>query len=92
MIYLGCFKCSGIKLQAAVLARFDLVFFYLQEGDVVEAFSKLCEVQSDKASVEITSRYAGIIRKLHHAPGDVVQVSKLSGLIQNTVDLGRCFC
>ena len=46
----------------------------LQEGDVVEEFGPLCEVQSDKASVEITSRYSGTIARLHHQPGDMVQV------------------
>ena len=48
----------------------------LQEGDVVEEFGPLCEVQSDKAAVEITSRYAGTITRLHHQPGDMVQVGQ----------------
>ena len=46
----------------------------------MEEFEKICEVQSDKAAVEITSRYAGVIKKLHHSLGDVVQVS-LSALL-----------
>ncbi len=45
-----------------------------QEGDTVAEFDQLCEVQSDKAAVEITSQYAGIIRQLLHQPGDMVQV------------------
>lgn len=47
---------------------------WAQEGEVVEEFTELCQVQSDKASVDITSRYAGIIRRLHHSPGDMVKV------------------
>ncbi|XP_055546772.1 lipoamide acyltransferase component of branched-chain alpha-keto acid dehydrogenase complex, mitochondrial [Wyeomyia smithii] len=39
--------------------------WYVKEGDNVEQFDNLCEVQSDKASVTITSRYEGKIVKLH---------------------------
>ncbi|XP_053686129.1 lipoamide acyltransferase component of branched-chain alpha-keto acid dehydrogenase complex, mitochondrial [Sabethes cyaneus] len=39
--------------------------WYVKEGDTVEQFDNLCEVQSDKASVTITSRYEGKIVKLH---------------------------
>lgn len=46
----------------------------LQAGSRVEEFEKICEVQSDKAAVEITSRYPGVIKKLHHSTGDLVQV------------------
>jgi len=41
----------------------------------VEAFQPVCEVQSDKASVEITSRYSGTIQTLHHAKGEMVKVT-----------------
>ena len=37
-------------------------------------FDHLCEVQSDKASVEITSQYEGTVRRLLHTEGDIVQV------------------
>lgn len=33
-------------------------------GDEVNEFDEICAVQSDKASVTITSRYHGIIKKL----------------------------
>jgi 2-oxoisovalerate dehydrogenase E2 component (dihydrolipoyl transacylase) len=42
----------------------------------VEEWDKLCEVQSDKASVEITSRFAGVIKKLHYEAGDMAKVGK----------------
>lgn len=46
----------------------------LQEGDTIKAFDRLCEVQSDKATVEITSRYNGKIVKVHHDEGAIVKV------------------
>ena len=36
----------------------------------------MCEVQSDKASVEITSRFAGVIKKLHYDAGEMAKVGK----------------
>lgn len=39
-------------------------------------FDNICEVQSDKASVTITSRYDGIVAKLHHAVDDIAQVGQ----------------
>lgn len=50
--------------------------WYVKEGDVVEQFEKLCEVQSDKASVSITSRYDGKILKIHHKVDDTAFVGK----------------
>ena len=44
-----------------------------QEGDQVAEFQQLCEVQSDKASVEITSQYEGVVTQLLHSEGDIVQ-------------------
>ncbi|KAL0027069.1 hypothetical protein WJX79_003187 [Trebouxia sp. C0005] len=52
----------------------ELTEWYVEQGSRVEEFEKICEVQSDKAAVEITSRYAGMIKKLHHTVGDIVQV------------------
>jgi 2-oxoisovalerate dehydrogenase E2 component (dihydrolipoyl transacylase) len=42
----------------------------------VEEFDKICEVQSDKASVEITTRYTGVIKKLHYESGEMAIVGK----------------
>ncbi len=47
---------------------------FVESGAQVQQFDKLCEVQSDKATVEITSRYDGRVVKLHYKPGDVAKV------------------
>jgi 2-oxoisovalerate dehydrogenase E2 component (dihydrolipoyl transacylase) len=44
----------------------------------VQAFDPLCEVQSDKASVEITSPYDGVLKELLVQEGEVAKVG--SGL------------
>ena len=41
---------------------------------MVEEFDELVEVQSDKANVDITSRYAGKVVKIHYEIDDVAQV------------------
>ena len=35
-------------------------------------------MQSDKATVEITSRYGGVVKILHHLEGSIVKVRGLS--------------
>lgn len=50
--------------------------WFVKEGDVVEQFDNLCEVQSDKASVTITSRYDGKIVKLHKMVDEIALVGK----------------
>lgn len=56
------------------ISECELMQWFVKEGDVVDEFQPLCEVQSDKAAIEITSRYAGTIVKVHHAQGDLVKV------------------
>ena len=36
------------------IAEVELLQWFVSEGDVVSQFDKICEVQSDKATVEIT--------------------------------------
>lgn len=50
--------------------------WFVKEGDVVEQFDNLCEVQSDKASVTITSRYDGKITRIRHAVDDIALVGQ----------------
>jgi len=56
------------------IAEVELLQWFVQEGDHVQQFDRLCEVQSDKATVEITSRYDGRITSLEHDKGDMVKV------------------
>jgi len=65
-----------------------------KEGDHVEEFDPICEVQSDKATVEITSRFSGRITQLSHKVGDIVKVGhplcfiqKAGGLLGEGADV-----
>lgn len=54
----------------------QLIQWFVQPGARVEQFDKLCEVQSDKASVEITSPFDGVIKKLHYEPDEMAITGK----------------
>ncbi|GAQ89523.1 2-oxoisovalerate dehydrogenase E2 component [Klebsormidium nitens] len=58
------------------IAECEVLKWNVKEGQEVQQFDLLCEVQSDKASVEITSRYAGTVRKIYFQPGDIVKVGE----------------
>ncbi|KAH7723256.1 2-oxoacid dehydrogenase acyltransferase [Aphelenchoides avenae] len=65
------FKLSDI---GEGIAEVQLKEWHVKEGDRVNEFDNLCEVQSDKASVTITSRYEGIVKKLHFKVDDMAKV------------------
>jgi 2-oxoisovalerate dehydrogenase E2 component (dihydrolipoyl transacylase) len=54
----------------------ELLQWYCQPGDTIQQFDKVCEVQSDKATVEITSRYDGVVAALSGDVGDMMQVGQ----------------
>ena len=49
--------------------------WFVKVGDKVNQFDQLCEVQSDKASVTITSRYDGVIKKIHFQVNQLVFIN-----------------
>jgi len=54
----------------------EVLQWFVKEGDSIQEFDKICEVQSDKANVEITSRYQGIVKSLMYDVGDLARVGK----------------
>lgn len=58
------------------IADCELIRWFVSEGDMVDEFAPVCEVQSDKASVVITSRYKGKVSQILHHPGDIVKVGE----------------
>uniref|UniRef100_A0A5B7C1U6 Dihydrolipoamide acetyltransferase component of pyruvate dehydrogenase complex n=1 Tax=Davidia involucrata TaxID=16924 RepID=A0A5B7C1U6_DAVIN len=58
------------------IAECELLKWFVHEGDQVEEFQPLCEVQSDKATIEITSRYKGKVSQVLHVPGNIVKVGE----------------
>ena len=54
-------------------------------------FDSICEVQSDKASVTITSRYDGIIKKICYEVDDIALVGKPLVEIESASDTSGKF-
>lgn len=73
------------------ISEVEITEWFVKEGDEVQMFTKLCEVQSDKASTEITrygssvyhsfvltphSPFPGKVVKVHYALHDMAKVGK----------------
>ncbi|KAF8508764.1 2-oxoacid dehydrogenases acyltransferase-domain-containing protein [Gautieria morchelliformis] len=60
----------------------EVIKWVVKPASLVQSFDPLCEVQSDKASVEITSPFDGIVKDLLVKEGDVARVGEGLCLIE----------
>ena len=51
------------------IAEVEILQWFVKPGDKIEEFDKICEVQSDKATVEIKSPFAGVVKRLYYEVG-----------------------
>lgn len=58
------------------IAEVEVLQWFVEVGEEVKQFDRICEVQSDKATVEITSRYDGRIASLEYQVGDMAKVGQ----------------
>ncbi|KKZ68438.1 2-oxoisovalerate dehydrogenase E2 component (dihydrolipoyl transacylase) [[Emmonsia] crescens] len=54
------------------ITEIQIIQWYVKEGAKIEEWKPLCQYQSDKAVDDITSRYEGVIKKLHFQADDTV--------------------
>ncbi|KAE9400785.1 CoA-dependent acyltransferase [Gymnopus androsaceus JB14] len=62
----------------------EIIKWNVKPKAVIQAFDPLCEVQSDKASVEITSPFDGVVMELLVQEGEVARVGSNLCLIEVT--------
>lgn len=71
-------RCLAIRTQklgdvGEGITECMLNMWFVEEGARVEEWDKLCEMQSDKAAVEISVNYTGVIKKLYAQANDMVK-------------------
>jgi len=67
---------ASVCLLMILLAEVEIIQWFVKVGDKIQAFDRVCEVQSDKATVEISSRYDGEVVKVYTEVGGIAYVGQ----------------
>lgn len=59
------------------IAEVEVLKWHVKVGQRVSQFDKLVEVQSDKATVDITSRFDGVVSKIYYKVGDMAKTGSI---------------
>ncbi|GET85751.1 dihydrolipoamide branched chain transacylase, putative [Leishmania tarentolae] len=72
-------RCIPYKLAdiGEGITEVQVLSVRVKAGDVINEFDPICEVQSDKATVEITSRYTGVVEAVYLQPGAAAKVGSV---------------
>ncbi|KAH2303220.1 hypothetical protein KXW82_004939 [Aspergillus fumigatus] len=69
-------KSQILKDVGEGITEVQIIQWYVEEGAHIEEWKPLCQYQSDKAVDDITSRYEGIVKKLHFQADDTVPTGR----------------
>lgn len=67
----------------------ELIKWKVKPGDTVQFDQSLCEIMTDKATVEIPSAIQGKVEKLHAKEGEVVHVGQLMLTLEGSAETGK---
>lgn len=70
----GVVKTFNLADIGEGITECEIIKWSIAPGAKISSFDPLCEVQSDKASVEITSPFDGVVKQLLVAEGEVCKV------------------
>ncbi|KAJ5868494.1 hypothetical protein N7534_003047 [Penicillium rubens] len=70
-------KSQVLKDVGEGITEVQIIQWYVEEGAHIEEWKPLCQYQSDKAVDDITSRYEGVIKKLHFETDDTVPTGRV---------------
>lgn len=76
VIFFHCKQIAYLILTSPGIRECEVIQWFVEPEARVEEFDKICEVQSDKASVDIPSRFTGVIKKLYYEAGEMAIVGK----------------
>ncbi|KAL4989103.1 2-oxoacid dehydrogenases acyltransferase-domain-containing protein [Aspergillus falconensis] len=73
---LGGIRSQVLKDVGEGITEVQIIQWYVEEGARIEEWKPLCQYQSDKAVDDITSRYEGVVKKLHFQADDTVPTGR----------------